>query len=243
MKKIIILLCVLLFAMVSQAQESYCDSKVNINTQTTKSTTSSPIPFVEGDEIRITFLKAFDTATSIIVSFNGVQVVVLSEGKSVTYTIPLTGDYKYHVESNDLTMVKFDLSCVGGDSLIPPANEDPNSPLYGSSNWQYGAAHIAIIFPTVYDDGDNIQLSLSIYDYATETYYSDFVKLGMVQTLMDTPPFENTPILSFGSIQVHVLTTGELQFTLTDSEGKQYALIMPDLSGEGVYGYVVEPQV
>ena len=55
-------------------------------------------------------------------------------------------------------------------------------------------------------------------------------------------PSENTLNASVGSVDVYILTTGEIQFNIgPDAEGKQYVLIMSDLSGSDAYGYTLDP--
>ena len=97
-------------------------------------------------------------------------------------------------------------------------------------NWQTGDSHIAIVYP----EGENIGL----YLYDGELYIPNFVTVDDIAEYVDNAPAENTLIASAGGVSVYVLTTGEISFIIgPDAEGKQYALIMSDLSGSDAYGY------
>lgn len=241
--QIVLVLIVLLFAMVSPvyAQDSHCISTPNIGTIQTTSTNLEPIYFIAGDEIQFTFLKSLQGATSVTIKINLAPVFDLALGESGIYTIPTDGYYILGFISDNLTPVKVALACVLYDAfggIVKDGKETTENPTYGSTNWQYGAAHIAILF--IEYDNEGVP-SIGLYDYAAETYYSDFVTVDMVQALMDAPPLENTLIFTFNNISVYVLTTGEMQFNMTDIEGKEYVFILPSFTGEGAYGYIIEP--
>ena len=97
-------------------------------------------------------------------------------------------------------------------------------------NWGVGDSNIAILYP----DGNSVDL----YLYANGQYIPNFVTADDLAAFADNAPAENTLIAQAGAVSVYVLTTGEISFIIgPDTEGKQYALIMTDLSGSNSYGY------
>lgn len=240
MKRLITLLVILFSATVAHAQESYCMIDPSIGTTSGTYGTIpygyAPIYFVAGDEIRFIYLQG--APTSIAVQIGGVQIATINEGKSATYAIPSNGEYTITFTATPEGIAKIETLCLGYDLYTGTSSIDYPTKEADGDNWQYGAASVAIVFIDYDDDGNP---SIDLYDLATESYINGFVTADMVQTLMDTPPLENTLILTFGSISVYVLTTGELQFNMIDGEGKEYVFILPSLDGEGAYGYIIEP--
>lgn len=235
--KRIIALVLLLFTVVLPiyAQDSYCLTSTSIGTIQTVDTNIQPIYFAMGDKLKFIYLWGSTPAPFVTISIDGSPVFDLQLGQNNIYTVPSDGWYSIAFKSSDLSVVKVSISCVVNTATNTPDNPDPE---FDGSNWQYGASSVAVIFVN-WDNPDNP--SLDLYDFATETYYKNFVTSDMVGDLMVNPPLTNTLVFSFGSIDVYILDTGELQFNMTDSEGKTFVFILPDLTGDGAYGYIIDP--
>ena len=102
------------------------------------------------------------------------------------------------------------------------------SPPDNRLNWGYGDSNVAVFYPD--------STGIGVYIFNTELYIPNFVSEADVADYLENPPSENTLIASAGSVSAYVLTTGEISFIMTDNEGKNYALIMSDLSGNDAYG-------
>lgn len=114
-----------------------------------------------------------------------------------------------------------------GDSL-PVAAVAPDNRI----NWQYGDANIGILYPG--NDG-----AIDLYDYETQTYYSDFIMPDEISNVQANPPASPLLVKSLGRISVYVLPDGHIQVNFgPDNEGKMWVLLMDDLSdreNEGSY--------
>lgn len=100
-------------------------------------------------------------------------------------------------------------------------------------NWGFGDSNIAVLYPSAD--------SLSLYLYANDLYVPNFLTAADIAAYIDNPPSTNTLVAAVGAVSAYVLTTGEIQFNMTDHEGKLHVVIMSDLSGSDCYGYSVEP--
>jgi hypothetical protein len=148
----------------------------------------------------------------------------------VQYTIKVNGAT---VSTSSLTVTCMDEHTAKVSANVVYVNGDGEvvaMPPDNRFNWQSGDSNIAILYP----EGE----SIGLYLYDGEQYLANFVSEADLTAYEDNAPAENTLLASTGAVSVYVLTTGEIQFNIgPDAEGKQYVLIMSDLSGSDMYGY------
>ena len=149
----------------------------------------------------------------------------IKAGKEVVSTSSITIKC---IDENTAQVIAHSLSFVGADGeggvVMPPDNR---------FNWQAGDSNIAIVYP----EGG----SIGLYLYDGEQYINNFVTEDDIAPFVDNAPAENTLIASAGGVNVYVLTSGVISFIIgPDAEGKQYALIMTDLSGSDAISYELE---
>jgi hypothetical protein len=155
---------------------------------------------------------------------------------TVTYTVMVDGSAISEasvsvrcVDANSGILVSSSMGAVNGEELVVAA-----APPDARFNWGFGDSNLAILYPA----GD----SMGLYLYAGDLYIPNFVSAEDIATYLDKAPSENTLMATQGAVSVYVLTTGEIQFNIgPDAEGKQYVLIMSNLSGSNVHGYALDP--
>lgn len=154
---------------------------------------------------------------------------------SVSYTVSVVGEIISQStlavrcdSENSATVIANSLDFAGAsDEVAGAAAPDARF------NWGFGDSNVAIVYPDA--------AGLSLYLYAGELYIPNFLTAADIEAYVDNPPSENTLVASVGAVTVYILTTGEIQFNMTDAEGKIHVLIMSDLSGNDAYGYSVDP--
>jgi hypothetical protein len=159
-----------------------------------------------------------------------------------SYPYVYTVSYTVNVDGATISESTLSVRCNGKYSAVVLVNsldfaegvETAATAPDSRMNWGFGDSNVAVIYPSAD--------SLGLYLYASDLYIPNFLTTADISAYVDNSPSVNTLVASIGTVSVYILTTGEIQFNMTDQEGKQYVLIMSDLNGSGAYGYSIDAQ-
>lgn len=156
---------------------------------------------------------------------------------SQNYPYVYTVTYSVSVAGEQISTSTLSVKCTSATTAIILVNTlgfansgaSVAAPPDNRLNWGYGDSNVAVVYADT--------AGLGVYLYNNKSYIPNFITKSDIAKYLDNPPSENTLIASTGAVKVYVLTTGEIQFNMTDKEGKNYVFIMSDLDGTDAYGY------